>query len=215
MKIINIENENSWCANRYLVFDENTLEGAVIDPGTFDETLKNEIEKQNVRVTKILLTHGHFDHILGVKALKEYCGAQVLIHADDAACLEDAEKSLLTHFGYPLSAQPKCSADVLLRDKDVLSIGENEFYVMHTPGHSPGSCCYVCEKERAIFSGDTLFCMTVGRTDFEGGDSNLLYESVKKLISLEGDYDIYPGHNISTTLERERHRNIFIRRMGR
>lgn len=201
-------------SNCYLLADEQTKQAAVIDPGAYDERSETDavLSQGGYLLKYILLTHGHFDHILGAYELRKKYDAKLAIHAEDAPCLSDAHLSLAQENGLA-ELQIPLSPDILLRDGDTLFLGENEIRVIHTPGHTRGGVCYVVEGERTVFTGDTLFCMTVGRTDFDGGSIRELAASIKKLLELQGDYRILPGHNMETTLEREKTRNRFIRRM--
>jgi len=169
------------------------------------------LEKNNAKLKYILLTHGHFDHIFGVHGLREATGAKVVIHFKDAEHLVDPKKSLAE--GNMPEPHIPVTADVLVKEGDILTLGEEEIKVMSTPGHTMGSVCYIIESEKTIISGDTLFCMTAGRTDFPDGSDELMISSLKRLIALEGDYRVLPGHNRETTLESERKRNWYIRRM--
>lgn len=196
-------------ANTYIITDEDTNETAVIDCGYFSPELKDLLKDKNVKY--ILLTHGHYDHILGVPELKKFTNAPVLIHTLDAACLYDEVKSLNSISGCP--AQTKIEADTLLNDGDTIALGNTILSVMHTPGHTKGGVCFVDEADRVIFSGDTLFCLTAGRTDFDGGSFEELMTSLKKIKELDGDYAIYPGHNRATTLSFERIKNRYMRRI--
>ena len=153
----------------------------------------------------ILLTHGHFDHISGVKALKEDFGGDVVIHREDAGCLYDKSKSLASKFFFP---QHDVTADVLVDDGQRLPFGEGEIEVIHTPGHTKGSVCYTIED--IMLSGDTLFKSSIGRTDFPGGSFEEIKASLKKLAALEKNYTVYPGHDVSTTLEREKKYNPYV-----
>lgn len=211
MKIIQIQLEHEIFANCYLLIDEATNEAAIIDPGWYGDIIKNTLAKENVNLMYILLTHGHFDHVSGVYGLQREEGAAVVIHSNDREHLLDPKKSL-AEGNFPEPHQP-VTADILVEDGDIIMLGESPIKVMHTPGHTNGSVCYILEDDRVIFSGDTLFCMTAGRTDFWDGSDEKMIESLKKLIALEGDYKVYAGHNRETTLERERTRNWYIRRM--
>lgn len=198
-------------ANTYIVTDDATGETAVIDAGACTDELLDKLKDKNVRY--ILLTHGHYDHILGVPALKAHTGAEVLIHKADADCFWDTEKSLAS-FDHSFSQTPM-KADRLLSDRDEIHLGDTVLSVLHTPGHTKGGVCYIDYQDRLIFSGDTLFCLTAGRTDFPGGSFEELMASLITLRNLPGDYIVYPGHNRATTLEHERVRNRYMRRIGK
>ena len=198
-------------ANTYIVTDDATGETAVIDAGACTEELLDKLNGKNVRY--ILLTHGHYDHILGVPALKAHTGAEVLIHKADADCFWDTEKSLAS-FDHSFSQTPM-KADRLLSDGEEIHLGETVLSVLHTPGHTKGGVCYIDYQDRLIFSGDTLFCLTAGRTDFPGGSFEELMASLITLRNLPGDYIVHPGHNRATTLEHERVRNRYMRRIGK
>lgn len=209
MKIKHVVLEHEIFSNCYLLVDEKTGEGAVVDPAWYGDALKKAIG--DTKIKYILLTHGHFDHIFGVHGLREASGAKVVIHEKDAGYLLDPKKSL-AEGNFP-EMQIPVEADMFVKDGDILTLGDEEIKVMHTPGHTMGSVCYICENDRVILSGDTLFCMTAGRTDFPDGSDEMMIASLKRLIVLEGDYVVYPGHNRITTLESERKRNWYIRRM--
>lgn len=212
MKITKVQLEHEIFANCYLLVDEASGEAAVADPGFYGDNLKNAIKEQgNITIKYILLTHGHFDHIFGVPGLKEASGAKVVIHENDAGHLLDPKKSLSE--GNMPEPQIPVNADITVKDGDILTLGDESVKVMHTPGHTRGSVCYILENDRTILSGDTLFCMTAGRTDFWDGSDEEMIKSLKKLVALDGDYRVLPGHNRETTLESERKRNWYIRRM--
>ena len=214
MIVTQVPMDNEFLSNCYLVRDEKTGQCALVDPGGFTDGVKlvSETEKDNLKY--ILLTHGHFDHILGVPHAKKITGALIAIGKDDAACLESREKNLMDTFEVDADLYP-CKADILLEDGDTVRIGESELKVMSAPGHSKGGVIFIDEDSRSIFSGDTLFYSTVGRTDTYGGDDLKLRETLKRIIALDGDYTVYPGHGPETVLSHERTRNIYIRRMSR
>ena len=201
--------DDGFTTNTYIVTDTETGDTAVVDPSLPEEKLMEKLSGKNVKY--ILLTHGHFDHFCGAKMVKDGTGAKVVIHEKDAGHLLDPKKSL-AEGNFPESHQP-VTADILVEDGDVIMLGNSPIKVMHTPGHTNGSVCYILEDERVIFSGDTLFCMTAGRTDFWDGSDEKMIASLKRLIALDGDYKVYAGHSRETTLERERTRNWYIRRM--
>ncbi len=193
--------------NCYILTDEKSGESAVVDPGIYLPVLEEEIKDKNIKY--ILLTHGHFDHVWGVKELKEKTGAKVVISRKDSACLGDCEHNLCHEVGIKMN---ECRADILVSDKDKLSLGDEEIEVLATPGHTDGSVCYLCKKSRIMISGDTLFCRTCGRTDMLGGDPMKMLDSLRLLKALDGDYTVYPGHNRKTTLDEERVKNRYMKR---
>lgn len=193
--------------NCYVVTDENTGECLVIDPGDMSAELKSALDGKNIKY--ILLTHGHYDHILAAAGLKQKTGAPVAIGKADADCLHDDDLSRAgLHF--PL-LQQKINADILLSGGSEIDFGGKKIKVIHTPGHTPGGVCYVFEDERVIFSGDTLFRLSAGRTDFETGSDYDMALSLKSLASRDGDYAVYPGHGPATTLDFEREHNPYMR----
>ncbi len=212
MKIIPVIPEHEAFANSYLLIDEPTCEAVYIDPGCFLDNARNAIKNSGADVKYILHTHGHFDHILGTHHAKEALDAKIAIHPADERCLSSRLYSLMDMFGVDAELIPE-KADVLINDGDIIRFGDSELNVMHTPGHTPGGVCFISESERVIFSGDTLFHSTAGRTDGVGGDFDELCASLRKLISLDGNYTVYPGHSIATDLDHERKRNFIIRRM--
>lgn len=187
--------------NCYIVNDD-AGRAAVIDPGDNAPKILAWIRENALSVEKIFLTHGHFDHIMAVAPLKEATGAEVVIAAGDAEKLLDPARSLASRVGLrPTSIRP----DRLAGDGDVFSVGALCFTVLLTPGHTPGSAVLLCE--RTMFSGDTLFEGDCGRCDLPGGSYPEMLRSLRRLYALEGDYTVYPGHDVSTTLDRERRFN--------
>lgn len=197
-------------ANCYVLTDDNTKQAIVIDPGIPSNEVNNALHGYELKY--ILLTHGHFDHIFGSDSLKGlYPSAKLCIHKNDEICLNDRTYNLI---GADYSgALPPLSADVVLNDSDVINFADTQLKILHTPGHSEGSVCFVDEKNKVIFSGDTLFCLTVGRTDFITGSFEKMMESVKKLSLFDDEYTVYPGHNRSTTIGFERKRNRYMRKL--
>ena len=185
--------------NCYIVTDEDTLECAVIDPGDESNTVLDYLEDHKLRCRFIFLTHGHYDHTMAVAALAEETGAAVCINERDTKATEE---------NAPFAYSPPDGA-ILYSEGDVMRVGSLEFRVMETPGHSPGSVTLICGD--ALFTGDTLFRDSCGRTDLPGGDMNTLLRSLRRLAELPGDYEVYPGHMVSTTLERERRFNYYMR----
>lgn len=195
--------------NTYIVTDSESGECAVVDPAEENEYLLSKLKDKNV--VYILLTHGHFDHISGVNYVKKLTGAAVVIHNQDAECLSDGLKSLFI-WQYPDKVQPKITPDIITEDGDKIILGSTEITVMHTPGHTKGGCCYVFSDDGIIFSGDTLFRLSAGRTDFLGGSAREILHSLSRLADLPGDYKVYPGHDEETTLEYERQNNRYMRK---
>lgn len=192
--------------NCYLLLDENTGKAAVIDPGAYETPLSEMIAAPGIKqIEYILLTHGHFDHILGLKELKEKTGAKVAVHQLDAQMLQDPMECRA--FLHDVSLSPVVP-DILLKDGDEITLGSLKIKTIHTPGHTPGSVCYLCGN--VMFSGDTLFSGSVGRTDFPYSDSVKMLESIRCLRDLPEDYQVLPGHGLTTTLSRERRQNPYM-----
>ena len=165
--------------NCYILYQPEICKAVVIDPGGSEGKIFFHLEKNDLTVTHILLTHGHFDHIGAVQALKEKTGAKIYIHEQDAAMLPDPYQNLSVFMQGHIIQPP---ADVLLKDGDKIQTGGMDIQVLHTPGHSEGSVCYMVED--ALFTGDTLFYMSVGRTDFMGCSETKLNHSVNQYIGL-------------------------------
>ena len=186
--------------NTYFCFDEG---GAcvVIDPGMDGEGIWEKLCHKGLMPQYILLTHGHFDHSHGVKFLAEKTGAKVCIHEGDALMLEKpAFNSSNFYYHGDTAFYPRCSADLVLKDRDVITAGSMRFQVIHTPGHTPGSVCFATEDK--LFCGDTVFAYGYGRYDLWGGDRKALSESLMHLYSLPGDFKLCPGHGNTATFSR-------------
>lgn len=193
-------------ANCYIIETEKK-NAVIIDPGAEPEKIMDFVEAKGLTVKKILVTHGHFDHIGGVASIVTKNDADVYIHPADAAKLQSPEKSLATLI--PDIKFNKVTKYIPIFDGEKIEQDELIFHVIYTPGHSKGSVCYVCQN--FIFSGDTLFCGSVGRTDFPDGSLEEIKKSVKKLADLKGDYTVFCGHEKSTTLDEERATNVYIK----
>ena len=202
-KIVNFSMDQ----NIYVVYDEKSKEGIIIDPGAGPERVIACVEEFGVDVKAIVLTHGHADHIGAVPALKAKYNVPVVCHECEQDVLEDATINLSTMFFGPM----EFSADVLLKDGEVFRFGDVEMKCLHTPGHTVGGACYYIEKEKIVFSGDTLFYGSIGRTDFPGGNFDAIIDSLKRVLTLDGDYTIFPGHGCSTTVETEQRSNPYYR----
>ena len=178
-----------------------------IDIGGDSRLLLEFLKMKKLRLGKILLTHGHFDHIGGAEEVHQATGAEIYVHELDAHMLTSPSASLADSMSFidfvPVTDWTCVFGDCYIND------GECSFRVMHTPGHSRGSVCYLCED--VLFSGDTLFCCSIGRTDFPDSSSAAMSYSLRKLYDLEGDYRVLPGHNESTTLDYEREANPYMK----
>ena len=182
-------------------------EACLVDPGDEAARILRYIEDNNFSLKYIFLTHGHFDHILAADEVREKTGAKLVIGEPDAGMLSDTRSFAIFTVGKKLKAM---TADILVRDRDSFSACGGEFVYMHTPGHTPGSSVILFGD--VIFSGDTLFEGDCGRCDLPGGDYAAMLKSLGKLYELEGDYKVYPGHDVATTLDRERESNADMRR---
>lgn len=187
-------------ANCYIVTDENTLLSAIIDPGDESNVILDYIEDNKLRPQVIFLTHGHHDHVRAAAAVSESCGGiPIYIHQNDIAPGPKHE-----FYRYTPNEVTRTYAD-----GDEISVGPMTFRVIETPGHSPGSVCLACGD--VLFTGDTLFHTSCGRTDLPGGNMDQLLPTLRRLYSLDGDYEIYPGHMDPTTLDKERRFNYYLR----
>ena len=203
MKVIS-EKFGSMDNNCSLIIDEKTNQSALVDCNEFSQKMIDMIGDTDLKY--ILLTHGHFDHIIGVKSVKEKYGAQVVISKEDEPMLNSSKLSLAAFCN---ATQNNVDADIIVKDGDEITLGEIKIKVMATPGHTSGSVCYIAEN--CIFSGDTLFYCSCGRTDFPSGSHEQMMSSLQKLKALDGDYKVYTGHNNLTTLDFERKNNPYMK----
>ncbi|MEG1871120.1 MAG: MBL fold metallo-hydrolase [Peptostreptococcaceae bacterium] len=191
--------------NTYLLGDENTNKCAIIDPGASLVDILAAVKKRKLTVEYIILTHGHADHIANVNKLKAETNAKIVAHENEKELLVDRKKNLSVRF--PCGPQ-EFDADVYVKDKDRLELGELRLTFMYTPGHTPGGMCIKVGEH--MFTGDTLFAGSIGRTDFYGGDNKQMNKSLRKLANQDGNITIYPGHGPTSTIERERLSNPYM-----
>ena len=188
--------------NNYLLIDEESKEAVLIDCSAAEPKIQQILEKYESKIKYILLTHGHFDHVAGIRPTE----AKIVMHKDDLPILNQTNM-YLPAFGIPEITIP--AIDIFINDNDVLNIGKTSIKVIHTPGHTQGGVCYLTDK--MLFSGDTIFRESVGRCDLEGGDFVQIADSIKtKIFSLPEDTIIYPGHGPSTDVAWEKTHNHFM-----
>ncbi len=194
----------------YLIGDEEAREGLFIDPAEDTDRLISEAQSYKLIIKYIVNTHAHVDHVMGNAEMAKKTGAKIIIHEEDAPLLVRQPRDLLIMF----KAKPSPPADILVKDGDVIQVGRIGLNVLHTPGQSPGGISLYVDG--MVFTGDTLFVGSVGRTDFPGSSWEVMETSIrKKLYALPGDTLVYPGHNYGTspssTIQNERRHNPFVR----
>ncbi len=202
---------NPFAMNCYIYWDEKTKEGVIIDPGAYEDREKNEIldyiKSNGIDIKLILNTHGHVDHILGNDWAKKTFNVPLLMHKDDMPLIDNALKQA-EMFGVSFPQPPNPDKFIELED---IKFSDTTFKIIHTPGHSPGSVCFIDEKEKLIFGGDTVFRGSIGRTDLWMGDIDVLLDSIQnKIFKYSDDYVIYPGHMEETTIGEEKEYNPFL-----
>ena len=193
--------------NCYIAKNKETGEALIIDPADSPSKIELKVNAMGARPVAVLLTHGHFDHIMGVEAVREKYQIPVYACRQEEEMLREPSVNMTDQMGKSCSIRP----DVFLDDLQVFEAAEFSIQMIHTPGHTKGSCCYYLKEEGVLFSGDTLFCGSVGRTDFPGGSASQIRDSLHRLLAaLPDDTSVYPGHDTSTTIGYEKRYNPFV-----
>lgn len=196
----------SLATNCYMIYDKNTKEAIIVDPGDSYNLIRSRIDELNLKIKYIVLTHAHVDHICALDKLKSDFDAQICIGTRDNPKLNNSMLNLCSFFG---CSSPVSKADILLNDGDTLDISGTIVKIISTPGHTDGSITMYFDK--CLISGDTLFYESVGRTDFPSGDSYALRNSIKNILfNLPDDTAVYPGHGETTTIGHEKNNNPFV-----
>ena len=198
---------NPFGSNCYIVGSESTKEGMIIDPGMLAEEILKHVNDLGLKIKVIVLTHAHMDHTGALAEVKEATGAEVAMHADDVPLLRGGNSMMRI----PGSSKEPPAPDRLLKEGDVIDIGDLHFRVLHTPGHSPGGICLLEKDNEIVFTGDTLFQFSIGRTDFPGGSHEGLVQNINdKLMVLPDNTTVCTGHGPDTTIGVERRVNPFL-----
>lgn len=192
--------------NCYIVKKEGSQSCLVVDPGDEAGKIAEYMRKRELTLEGILLTHGHFDHITAVSELVSLAGGKVYACQEEKELLASPQLNGSVLMGYEVALEP----DVLLRDGQKITIADLSFQVIHTPGHTRGGCCYYAEEDKVLFSGDTIFMESIGRTDLPTGNSRELINSIReKVLVLPDDVQIYPGHGSDTNVAYEAANNPY------
>lgn len=199
--------------NCYIVINDESKECFIIDPGASGKQLAEKIKQDSLTPVAVLLTHGHFDHVAAAEDLAKEFDIKIYAHEAEADTLHDSQKNV----SWMIGCKESYDADVFLKDEEVITLAGFAIKVLHTPGHTEGGCCYYVADENIIFTGDTLFAQSVGRTDFPGGSMSQIVRSIQEKLmtlneagNLETDIMVYPGHNDPTTIETERMENPYL-----
>lgn len=214
MKVIQIP-VNPFSMNCYIYFDEVTKEGVIIDPAAFTDEEKNYIKEliknNDIKIKYILNTHGHIDHILGNQFAKDLFKVKLLMHRDDEFMIKNAKQQGLM-FGVEFPEPPP--PDEFIDENSQIKFANVKLKIIHTPGHSPGSVCFIDDKNKNVFCGDLIFKNSIGRTDLPGGDFDVLIDSIKNnlFVNVNDDYNLFPGHMEVTNVIDEKKFNPFLDR---
>lgn len=196
-----------YAANCYIVYSKETGKGLIVDPGGDVDEIVRLVKDRDIQVTGIVLTHGHADHIGGLKDLKEKFDVDIMIHEDDREMLVDANINLSNMMSMD---SIELNPDRILKDGDIIHLDDNEILVIHTPGHTRGGICLKIGDN--IITGDTLFQGSIGRTDLFGGDFDSIINSIKtKLMMYKDEIKIFPGHGAPSTIGYERSNNPYLK----
>jgi glyoxylase-like metal-dependent hydrolase (beta-lactamase superfamily II) len=195
--------------NCYIVADEETRDAVVIDPGDEPEKILSNIARHDISVKYILLTHAHLDHIMGVRLVKETLNPELLMHQADSFLYDNLVEQAAQ---YGFQAAPPLPVDRYFNEGDHITLGHLDIEIIHTPGHSPGGVSLVLPGHpTVVFGGDTLFSQSIGRTDLPGGSYDTLLNAIRdKLLTMDTDTIIYPGHGPQTTIGFEKEHNPFL-----
>ena len=194
-------------ANCYLLINDKLKETVIIDPGDQADIIKRKIEELGVKPVGILLTHGHFDHIMAAPELAEEYQIKIYAAEAEAQLLSDDK----TNCSGMIRRRFTLKADILLKNEESINLADINIKIIDTPGHTVGGACYYIEDQNVLFSGDTLFFESVGRTDFPTGDIRSLLNSIEqRLLVLPDEVKVYPGHGDTTTIGHEKNNNPFI-----
>jgi glyoxylase-like metal-dependent hydrolase (beta-lactamase superfamily II) len=191
--------------NCYIAYDEESREAMIVDPGDNADGILKRLELRGLKPRYIVCTHGHFDHIGAVSAIKAGTGAEVVLHGADLQ-IYDGARDLALLMGFSVEQQP--APDIIVSEGDKLLIGKTVVTIMHTPGHSPGGVCL--HHADLLLTGDTIFAGSIGRTDFPGGSLQAMKRSFRRIIDLSEATQLFPGHGPSSTIAEEREMNFFI-----
>ncbi len=194
--------------NSYILWDSESKEGIIVDPGDEGEMLLNEIDKNNIILKRVIITHGHFDHLKDAAYVSSMAKVPVLANKEDLPLIE-AAPSQAAFFGFPQIKVPRI--DSYIKEGDIVQVGSYGFMVLDTPGHSPGSITLYNKQERIAVVGDLLFLESIGRTDFFGGDYKTLLISIKdRILTMADDTLVLSGHGDETTVGHEKAYNPFL-----